>query len=119
MAEFKEISPDDLEQQLAQEKPPALWDVREPEEWLQGQLPHAILRPLSQMSNWLPDVMELDGAIVIYCHSGVRSARLCEWMVDQGLDSVHNLSGGILRWAEEGKFLVKEGKPQTERFFFP
>ena len=111
MVEFKDISPQDLESQLTQENPPVVWDVREPEEWLTGRLPQAVLRPLSQMSNWLPEVIELEGAIVIYCHSGVRSARLCEWMVEQGLHSVHNLTGGIVRWAEEGKVLTKDEKP--------
>jgi adenylyltransferase/sulfurtransferase len=37
----------------------------------------------------------------VYCKTGVRSAKAVKQLQDAGFRRVWNLSGGILRWAEE------------------
>lgn len=46
---------------------------------------------------------ELDSAVemVVYCRSGVRSARAVDLLRQAGFRKVKNLAGGILRWADE------------------
>ncbi len=77
-------------------------DVREPHEWEIVNLARlgARLIPLGV----LPEHMnELDSAdeIVLYCRSGVRSAKALNQLRDAGFRKLHNLTGGILAWSEE------------------
>ncbi|MBO9321673.1 MAG: rhodanese-like domain-containing protein, partial [Roseiflexus sp.] len=46
---------------------------------------------------------ELDSAVemVVYCRSGVRSARAVELLRQAGFRKVKNMAGGILRWSDE------------------
>ena len=46
---------------------------------------------------------ELDMAqdIVLYCRTGVRSARALEQLRAAGFDRLKNLTGGIHAWADE------------------
>ena len=52
----------------------------------------------------MPDrVNELDTAdqIVVYCHTGVRSAQAVRFLNSLGFKKAKNLKGGISAWAEE------------------
>ena len=52
----------------------------------------------------LPErIDEIDRAdeIVLQCRSGARSARVLEYMREQGFERLHNLRGGINAWSEE------------------
>ena len=62
--------------------------------------PGARLAPLSSFADALPS---FDGQreVVVYCRSGVRSARAAQQLLALGVPRVWNLAGGILRWAEE------------------
>ena len=44
---------------------------------------------------------ELDPAdeIVVYCHQGVRSAAVADYLRGRGFHKVWNLAGGLDRWA--------------------
>src|SRR5271166_3243055 len=35
-----------------------------------------------------------NGPIVVYCHHGIRSRHVAEWLTDQGLTGILNLRGG-------------------------
>jgi adenylyltransferase/sulfurtransferase len=82
------------------EGPPALLDVRTPEEWAICRLPGARLIPLGELERRLG---ELDRAreTVVYCHLGGRSAAAVELLRRQGFALVRNLAGGIDAWARE------------------
>jgi rhodanese-related sulfurtransferase len=47
---------------------------------------------------------ELDKAAptVVYCRSGARSARAALMLQQNGFARVANLSGGMLRWRQQG-----------------
>jgi len=74
--------------------------VREPHEWDIARLPGARLIPQGTIA---AELSTLDSAreIVVMCRSGVRSARVVRQLQDAGFRRVRNLSGGILRWADD------------------
>lgn len=78
-----------------------LIDVREPEEFAFCRLEGAQLLPLSQMSQWEADLAASGRPLLIYCHHGVRSARVCARLAALGHEQAINLAGGIDRWSIE------------------
>ena len=99
---FDEVGARELKERLAGPEPPFLLDVREPYEWdvvsLEGD--GAVLVPLGELADRLGDLPE-DRDIVVYCRSGVRSARAASTLVDAGFRRVSNLVGGVLAWVDE------------------
>ncbi len=96
-----EITPRELEARLeADTNPPIIIDVREPHEWDICHLPKSRLIPEGK----LPARMhELDSAreIVLYCRTGIRSARALILLRETGFRKIKNLVGGVHGWADE------------------
>lgn len=75
---------------------PLLLDVREPHEYDAGHLPGAVrigVEALPQMVGTLPS----DADIIVYCRSGMRSARARDILVRSGRTAV-SMRGGLLAW---------------------
>jgi rhodanese-related sulfurtransferase len=99
---FREISPVEAKEWLASKCPPRLIDVREPEEWDVCRIEGAELIPLSQFTALAArSLTDPDEALLVYCHHGVRSARVTQYLLRQGFTEVVNLGGGIDAWACE------------------
>jgi adenylyltransferase/sulfurtransferase len=94
------LVPRELAARLGGADAPAVLDVREPHEWAIGRIEGARLAPLGTLEEVLPS---LDPAreLVVYCRSGVRSARAVRRLQAAGFRKVWNLDGGILRWSED------------------
>jgi sulfur-carrier protein adenylyltransferase/sulfurtransferase len=94
------ITPAELDERRRREDAFDLIDVREPHEWEIGRIEGARLAPLSSFAETL---RTLDSArdVVVYCKSGVRSAKAVRQLQAAGFKRVWNLAGGILRWSEE------------------
>jgi molybdopterin/thiamine biosynthesis adenylyltransferase/rhodanese-related sulfurtransferase len=94
------IAPAELEARLRRKDDVDLVDVREPAEWAIGRIEGARLAPLSTFADAL---RTLDSArdVVVYCKTGVRSARAVRQLQAAGFRRVWNLEGGIIRWSEE------------------
>jgi adenylyltransferase/sulfurtransferase len=94
------ITPAELERRRRSGDDFDLVDVRETHEWQIGRIEGARLAPLSSFADAL---RTLDSArdVVVYCKSGVRSARAVKALQQAGFRRVWNLEGGILRWSEE------------------
>ena len=96
-----EITPRELQARYEKDShQPFIVDVREPHEWDICHLPKAHLIPEGD----LPARMhELDSAneIVLYCRTGVRSARALKLLRESGFRKLKNLVGGIHEWADE------------------
>src|SRR5262249_14695667 len=45
------------------------------------------------------DELNADDEIVVYCHQGVRSAAVAEYLRQRGFKNVKNLRGGLDSWA--------------------
>jgi len=96
-----EITPRELQARYEKDShQPFIVDVRERHEWDTCHLPKAHLIPEGD----LPARMhELDSAdeIVLYCRTGVRSARALKLLREAGFRKLKNLVGGIHEWADE------------------
>ncbi|MGA7860605.1 MAG: molybdopterin-synthase adenylyltransferase MoeB [Thermoplasmata archaeon] len=95
-----EISPETLAGRLGGEDPPMLIDVRNPPEWEIAHLPGATLIPLPELPQ---RVTELAHAreVVLYCHTGRRSAQGTQLLLELGFTHVSSLVGGIEAWAQK------------------
>jgi len=91
----------DLLHALASDNPPYLLDVRNPAEYESGHLDKAHLIPLSILPEHLH---ELDKTleIVIYCHSGIRSAHALALLKAHGFTNAKHLKGGIVAMQDAG-----------------
>lgn len=81
-----------------------LLDVRNPNEWEIGQIPGAVLVPLSEIESGggVEKVKSLlgDRKLLAHCKSGRRSARALEVLESAGIAGL-NVKGGILAWSQE------------------
>lgn len=76
-------------------------DVREPSEYEAGHIPGITLIPVGQVADRLSEIPK-DKEVIISCHSGARSARIFDYLVQQGYTNVHNMEGGIVAWQSAG-----------------
>jgi len=52
-------------------------------------------------------------AIVVYSSAGYRGARVTSWLNRAGYTSVVNLSGGLFKWANEGRPMIRDENTAT------
>lgn len=78
-----------------------LIDVRELDEYEEMRIPGADLVPLSEFMDRYREELDAERAVVVHCRSGARSARVVQFLLQQGYDAV-NVGGGILDWDEQG-----------------
>jgi molybdopterin/thiamine biosynthesis adenylyltransferase/rhodanese-related sulfurtransferase/molybdopterin converting factor small subunit len=96
-----EVTPVDLKIALDTGQSLYLLDVREPHEADICQIPGTSkLIPVGSLGDRIGEV-ETDRPIVVYCRSGVRSARAFDQLRAAGIDHVRNLKGGILAWSRD------------------
>ena len=77
-----------------------LLDVRTQEEYDQGHIPGAVCFPNEDILPELPLPFEKDAEILVYCHSGRRSAEAAEKLKHMGYTNVSDF-GGIQDWPYE------------------
>jgi rhodanese-related sulfurtransferase len=95
---MSEISPQDLKARLDRHEAPLLLDVRQDWETQLCRLPNAVHIPIEEIELRVDELSAQDD-IVVYCHQGVRSAAVAEYLRSLGFTSVRNLSGGLDAWA--------------------
>lgn len=78
-----------------------LIDVREPEEWVEGHVPHARHIPLGDLGRRVDEVPTA-GTVYLICRSGARSAHAAGGLRDRGFDAV-NVAGGTDAWRAAGR----------------
>ncbi len=82
--------------------PLVLLDCREPNEHEFVRLASAQLVPMSELPRRVSELDALrESELVVYCHHGVRSRQVANWLRGQGFSRVQSLAGGIDRWAQE------------------
>ena len=89
---MKEISFDEF-YQLYQKEQLSLVDVREVEEFEALHLEGARNFPLSQLADTYKQ-LEKDQLYYVICKSGMRSARACQFLAEQGYEVI-NVQGGM------------------------
>jgi len=117
-ADFPDISHVDTKQ-VAQwmegKDKPVIVDVREADEFAVSHLPNAVrLSPAASADDAgntvLQDVAK-DRRIVLYCSVGLRSSKMAKRLRDAGFTNVHNMSGSIFQWANDGRPLQSDTGP--------
>ncbi|HZO40267.1 MAG TPA: rhodanese-like domain-containing protein [Methylomirabilota bacterium] len=93
-----EISPQDLKTRLAGNDRPLLLDVRQDWETRLCRLENAVHIPIEEIELRV-DELNADDEIVVYCHQGVRSAAVADYLRQHGFKNVKNLRGGLDSWA--------------------
>lgn len=75
-------------------------DVREPFELQICQVRGATHIPMGQIPQRLDEVPR-DAHVLVMCHHGGRSARVMQYLRQNGFDKVTNIAGGIDAWARQ------------------
>ena len=89
---------------LAQNSQLPLLDVRTPAEISRGIIAGSEAMPMHLIPIKPPEAKEGE-KLVIYCRSGARSAQVCAFLAQKGVDA-YNLRGGVIAWASIGESLV-------------
>jgi len=95
-----EITPQELRQLQERYEELIVLDVREPWERQAASITgsqHIVMADVPSR------VQELDPEqhIVVYCHHGVRSLSVTDWLRKQGYENTQSMAGGIDRWSLE------------------
>jgi rhodanese-related sulfurtransferase len=93
-----EIAPEELKARLERREPIVLVDVRDDWEVRLCALDHALHIPMPEIEFRTEELDRAD-EIVVYCHQGVRSAAVVDYLRAQGFSKVRNLAGGLDGWA--------------------
>ena len=97
----------DVEELAAVHDHGLLVDVREPDEYVAGHVPGAVLIPMGQLANRLGEIDKTSPVYVI-CASGNRSSAMTDLLRGSGFEAV-SVAGGTGAWERSGRPL--EGGP--------
>ncbi len=92
------ITPQELKARLDGDAKPLLLDVRQDWETKLCRLPNSVHIPIEEIEVRTEE-LNPDDEIVVYCHQGVRSEAVAEYLRSLGFKSVKNLVGGLEHWA--------------------
>ena len=79
-----------------------LIDVREHDEVEIAAIADFTILPLSEYDQWSQNFKEKfdpHAETLVLCHHGMRSAQMCQWLINQGFTNVKNIGGGIDAYA--------------------
>ncbi len=93
-----EMTAPELKTRLDARPAPLLLDVRQDWETKLCRLPNAVHIPIEEIELRVEELNSED-EIVVYCHQGVRSAAVAQYLRGLGFTSVRNLAGGLDAWA--------------------
>jgi rhodanese-related sulfurtransferase len=98
-----EIMPQDVKRRLDSGEAMILLDVREPDEFAVCSIHGAQLVPMNTVPSRLPEIQRMAEShlLVVYCHHGVRSLNVAQWLRRQGVENCQSMDGGIERWSLE------------------
>lgn len=100
---FPEVIDLDPKEVLEKKSTLTLIDVRRPDEYVGelGHIPGSTLLTLDQLPAKI-ESLPADKPIVFICRSGARSAQAASFALENGLETVFNMRGGMLLWNENG-----------------
>jgi sulfur-carrier protein adenylyltransferase/sulfurtransferase len=81
----------------------ALVDVREQDEWDEGQIPGALHIPRGNLESRIESaVPDKSQRVIVYCAAGSRSAFAAKSLEELGYTNVASLTGGYTDWKRNG-----------------
>ena len=96
---IQNLTPEEFKDYLVDDEV-ILVDVREQWEFDICQIKGATLMPIGEIDESYVNLNK-DSKIALYCHSGIRSMHVANFLLSQGFESLANLQGGIDAWAQE------------------
>ena len=102
---IKDLTPKEFKDYLLDDEV-ILVDVREQWEFDICQIKGAILIPMGEIAISYVNLNK-DSKIALYCHSGIRSMHVADFLLSKDFESVANLQGGIDAWAQEIDTMVE------------
>lgn len=96
-----EVAVTEVKRRLDAGEPVVLLDCREPFEFDLCRIEGATLIPMNTIPQRMVEVEQLSdrGPVVVYCHHGMRSLNVANWLRHQGVENVTSLAGGIEAWS--------------------
>lgn len=99
MIKIATLSVESLSNQLTNQQPLYLVDVRQKWEYDICHLANSIHIPLNELADRLSELPRTK-AIVMICHHGIRSQQAAALLLKSGFNNVASLEGGINAWAQ-------------------
>jgi rhodanese-related sulfurtransferase len=98
-----EIAPKDVKRQIDAGARMAMIDVREPHEHQMAHIEGARLIPMNTVPANLQQLETAadEALLVVFCHHGIRSLNVVNWLREQGIANCQSMNGGIDRWSLE------------------
>ena len=94
---------------LINRKDAAIVDVREPNEFKAGHIPHARNVPAGELTGRVKELEKLKTKpLLLVCQSGTRSAQACSALQKDGYSLAVALAGGMAAWQQAGMPVEKE-----------
>lgn len=100
-AKYRRITTDEAQVLMQQEQDYLVLDVRSPEEFAAGHIPHAINIPMEAFDDEPPrQLSDRNQTIFIYCVKGIRSMNVANRLAHMGYKNIIEI-GGIQDWHGE------------------
>lgn len=97
---YRDITPREVNGKMNIGADFVLLDVRTKAEYEGARLEGAVNIPLHEILRRYEE-LDKDKVIIVYCHSGRRSAIATQMLQNLGFEKVYNMEGGIISWKEE------------------
>lgn len=112
---YKDVTVNEFETMLAEDRTAQLVDVRTPEEFAENHLPGAVNidRLGKDFSDKALTLLDKGCPVLVYCRSGRRSEAAAAILDGIGFRT-YNMKGGIMAWTSAGKCVTKY---EVERFW--
>ena len=96
-----EVTPLEVKQRLASGELLRLIDVREPAEFAIAKIQGAQLIPMGSVPAELQrlEAAADSSALIVFCHHGMRSLQVVNWLRQNGVDNCQSMAGGIELWS--------------------
>lgn len=98
--QVEQVTPEQVRDMQARNESVVYLDVREPNEWNLGHLPHAVHLPRGNLEGKVEALIDRNQKVVIYCARGNRSALAALTMKQMGYENVSSMARGIAGWAD-------------------
>jgi rhodanese-related sulfurtransferase len=97
-----EIDCQSVQQKLTDREEFLLLDCREADEHAFVKILPATLLPMSEIQTRVDELEPYrHSQIIVYCHHGVRSLQVVQWLTTQGFNSALSMAGGIDCWSTQ------------------
>jgi rhodanese-related sulfurtransferase len=94
-----EVSPAEVQARIDSGEALRLIDVREVSEHEICRIEGATLIPMRSIPQHLKGLDDDGPPLIVFCHHGVRSLSVVDWLRRQGIESCQSMAGGIDLWS--------------------